>query len=75
MGDLAANPPAWALTTDLPDQPYRPSTVALLQSSYDQVAHFEIPRILGWATLGEAPAPHDWKYTHASYTLYRRRPQ
>ena len=73
LADLTANPPAWALTNDLPDQPYPGATVALLQNSYDQVAGYEIPRILGWSTFGETSAPHDWKYTHIRFTLYRRR--
>jgi len=73
LADLTKGPPLWALTTNLVDEPYRPDTVALLQSSYDQVANFESRRILGWATFGEANAPHDWKYTHMSFTLYRRK--
>jgi hypothetical protein len=75
MDDLTKNPPAWALTTSLPDVPYLSSTVSLLRSSYDEVAHFESRRILAWATLGETGAPHDWKYTHPTFTLYRRRAQ
>jgi hypothetical protein len=73
MADLTKAPPPWALTTSLVDEPYRPDTVALLRSSYDLVANFESRRILAWATFGEAATPHDWKYTHASYTLYRRK--
>jgi Dolichyl-phosphate-mannose-protein mannosyltransferase len=73
LADLTKDPPPWALTTDLVDEPYRPDTLALLHFSYDQVANFESRRILGWATFGEAGAPHDWKYTHMSFTLYRRK--
>jgi hypothetical protein len=73
LADLTKAPPPWALTTDLVDEPYRPDTIALLQSSYEKVANFEGHRILGWATFGEAGAPHDWKYTHMSFTLYRRK--
>ncbi len=73
LADLTKDPPPWALTTSLVDEPYRPDTLALLRSSYDLVANFESHRILEWATFGEAAAPHDWKYTHASYTLYRRK--
>jgi hypothetical protein len=73
--DLSKNPPAWALTVSLPDVPPLPSTVSLLQSNYDEIAHFETRRIFAWATLGEANAPHDWKYTHPMFTLYRRRTQ
>jgi hypothetical protein len=61
------------LTTDLPDGPYKPSTIALLQSGYEEVARARSERILNWATFGEARAPHDWKYTHAAFTLYRRK--
>jgi hypothetical protein len=74
MGDLAASPPAWVLMADLPDSPYKPSTLALLHSSYSEVAHANLDRTLGWATLGEWKAPHDWKYTHPRFTLYRRKP-
>lgn len=73
LADLTKDPPPWALTTDLVDEPYRPDTIALLKSSYDQVANFESRRILGWTTFGEGNAPHDWKYTHMSFTLYRRK--
>ena len=73
LADLTADPPAWALPCDLPDEPYPPSTIALLQRSYDEVARFETPRILAWSTFGETSAPHDWKYTHIRFTLYRRR--
>ncbi len=73
LADLTKDPPPWALTTSLVDEPYRPDTLALLRSSYDLVANFESHRILAWATFGEADSPHDWKYTHASYTLYRRK--
>jgi hypothetical protein len=71
--DLTRNPPAWVLTCDLPDFPYKPSTIALLQSSYAEVARARSERILGWATFGETRAPHDWKYTHPAFTLYRRK--
>jgi Dolichyl-phosphate-mannose-protein mannosyltransferase len=71
--DLTGNPPAWVLTTDLPDGPYKPSTIALLQSGYEEVARARSERILNWATFGETRAPHDWKYTHAAFTLYRRK--
>jgi hypothetical protein len=75
MDDLTRKPPAWVLISDLPIAPYPPSNLALLRYSYDEVAHFESRRILAWATLGETRAPHDWKYTHFSFTLYHRRPQ
>jgi hypothetical protein len=75
MDDLTKNPPTWALTTDMPAAPYPVSNMTLLCRSYDEVAHFESRRILAWATLGEAAAPQDWKYTHSTFTLYRRRSQ
>ena len=70
---FANNPPPWALTTDLNDDPYPAPTRAALRSSYDEVAHFASPSILAWATLGESGAPHDWKYTHCSFTLLRKK--
>ena len=75
MDDLTRNPPAWVLLTDLPEVPYPSSTIALLSNGYDEVAHFEDRRILGWTTFGEMEAPQDWKYTHSSFSLYRRRSQ
>lgn len=73
MDDLAKNPPGWVLTSNLPDQPFKASNVALLRSAYQEVAHSDSQRILAWATLGESAAPHDWKYTHCSQTLYRKK--
>lgn len=73
LDDLTKNPPVWVLATDLVDTPYQPSTLALLRSDYEEIARADSRRILAWTTLGEAPAPQDWKYTHASYTLYRRK--
>jgi hypothetical protein len=73
LDDLVETPPLWVLASDLPDVPYKPSTLSLLRSSYDEVANACIQPILSWSTLGASPAPHDWKYTHATYTLYRRR--
>ena len=75
LDDLSQDPPKWVLTTSLPDPSPLPSTVSLLHSSYDEIAHIESRRIFAWATLGEADAPHDWKYTHPTFTLYRRRAQ
>lgn len=70
---LVADRPAWVLLTDLTDYAYPPRTLAVLHSAYDEVARFESPRIFAWATLGEAGAPQDWKYTHADFVLYRKR--
>ena len=73
IGDLSKDPPEWVLMTDLPDQPYRASNLNLLRTEYVAMAHTESDRILPWATFGERAAPHDWKYTHPSFTLYRRK--
>lgn len=73
LDDIAKAPPLWVLVSDLPDVPYKSSTLNLLRASYDEVANACIQPILSWSTLGASPAPHDWKYTHAAYTLYRRR--
>ena len=73
MDDLTVNPPEWVLMTDLPDQPYKASTLDLLRTSYQEAARAESQRILAWATLGESAAPHDWKYTHSSFTLYHKK--
>jgi hypothetical protein len=73
LDDLSQACPAWVLTTDLPGTPYLKSTQQLLANDYDEIASFRSRRILGWATLGESGAPHDWKYTHPTMSLYRRR--
>jgi len=73
MDDLAVKPPQWVLMSDLPDQAYRASNLDLLRTSYQEVARAESPRILAWATLGESSSPHDWKYTHFTCVLYRRK--
>jgi len=73
LDDLTANPPAWVLMTDLPEVPYPEATLALLRSSYEEVADFGSHRIFAWSTFGEAGAPQDWKYTHPHFVLYRKR--
>jgi hypothetical protein len=73
LDDLTQNPPVFVLISDLPIVPYPETTVALLRQEYVEVAHSEGRRILEWATLGENSTPHDWKYTHPVFTLYRRR--
>jgi Dolichyl-phosphate-mannose-protein mannosyltransferase len=73
--DLTRNPPAWALTANLPDTDYPSATRALLAARFDIVGEFSTPRLFPWATFGESGAPHDWKYTHPAMVLYRRRDQ
>jgi hypothetical protein len=72
MRDITVDPPQWVLTADLPDTDYPSRTREMLQTRYERVGEFGIPRILAWATLGEARVPHDWKYTHNRLALYRR---
>jgi 4-amino-4-deoxy-L-arabinose transferase-like glycosyltransferase len=74
MDDLRVNSPEWVLTADLPDTEYPPENQQLLATEYDVAGVFRSQRILGWATIGESGAPHDWRYTHPEMTLYRRRP-
>lgn len=73
LDDLRPVLPLWVLLTDLPQQDYRVSNLELLRERFEVVAEYRLDRIFGWATLGESGAPHDWKYTHPSLTLYRRR--
>jgi hypothetical protein len=75
LDDLTKTKPPWVLMCDLPDEPYKPSTLALLNSSYQAVASAKIDPILSWATLGTRSEPHDWKYTHPRFTLYRKKSQ
>jgi hypothetical protein len=72
LDDLAADPPEWVLTADLPEQPYPGANLRTLAEQYELRGGFEIPRRFPWASLGESGAPHDWKYTHARMALYRR---
>lgn len=73
LDDLRPALPLWVLVTDLPDREYPAGNRELLATRFEPVADARLRRILGWATLGERGAPHDWKYTHPSFTLYRRR--
>lgn len=74
LEDIAHDPPAWVLTSDLPDRDYPQLTLETLRSRYERLAEFQTPRMFSWATLGESGAPHDWKYTHPRMALYRRLP-
>jgi hypothetical protein len=73
VSDLAKDPPQWVLLSDLPDLPFRTSNRDLLQREYDVVARTGTSPKMAWATLGERGAPHDWKYTHPNFTLYRKK--
>jgi hypothetical protein len=73
VDDLTLNPPPWVITSDLPIMDYPAANQRLLNTRYEPIAVVRSRRILAWATLGEWGAPHDWKYTHASMTLYRLR--
>lgn len=74
LDELLRDPTRWVLLSNLSDQ-YPPGLLALLRTSYDEVARADAPPFLAWATLGEANAPHDWKYTHCNFVLYRKRTQ
>jgi Dolichyl-phosphate-mannose-protein mannosyltransferase len=71
--DLTKDPPPWVIVSDLPIIDYPEATQRLLATRYERIAVFRSRRIFAWATLGESGAPHDWKYTHASMTVYHRR--
>jgi len=71
MDDLTGDPPRWVIVSDLPIIDYPEANQRLFESRYEPIAVFRSRRVLGWATLGESGAPHDWKYTHASMTVYR----
>jgi hypothetical protein len=74
MDDLNKTRPEWVVITDLPDGEHPGSTRQLIAEHYAEIAHFRTERASSWATLGEAGAPHDWKYTHPEMILYRRKP-
>ncbi|MEX2301386.1 MAG: glycosyltransferase family 39 protein [Bryobacterales bacterium] len=73
MDDLTLNPPPWVITSELPIMDYPEANQRLLNTRYEPIAVVRSQRIFAWATLGESGAPHDWKYTHASMTVYRLR--
>lgn len=73
LDDLRADPPEWVVISDLPIIGYPRDNVEFLRENYRATAVFRVRRRHAWATLGEAGAPHDWKYTHPEMTLYRRR--
>jgi hypothetical protein len=74
MDDLDKARPEWVVITDLPDGDHPPSTRQTISARYAEIARYRIERASSWATLGEAGAPHDWKYTHPEMILYRRKP-
>ena len=73
LDDLAETHPPWVLTADLlvGDYPYQ--NKKLFETRYEKVAVFRSPLLFPWATLGEAGAPHDWRYTHPTTILYKLR--
>lgn len=73
IDDLTKDPPPWVVVCDLPIIDYPAANQRLLESRYEAIAVFRSLRVFAWATLGEAGAPHDWKYTHPSMTVYRLR--
>jgi 4-amino-4-deoxy-L-arabinose transferase-like glycosyltransferase len=73
MDDLTPHPPPWVITSDLPIVEYPAVNQRLLETRYETIAVFRSQRVFAWATLGEWGAPHDWKYTHPSMTVYRLR--
>jgi hypothetical protein len=73
LDDLTNDPPRWVVLSSLPLIAYPETNRNLLQSRYERIAVFQSERLFGWATLGESDAPHDWKYTHPTMTIYRLR--
>ncbi len=73
MDDLTKDPPPWVVVSDLPIIDYPAANRRLLATRYEPIAVFRSRRIFWWATLGEAGAPRDWKYTHPSMIVYRLR--
>ena len=73
LDDLALTYPPWVLTTDLLVGDYPHQNKTLFETRYEQVAVFRSPSLFPWATLGEAGAPHDWRYTHPTTILYKLR--
>jgi YVTN family beta-propeller protein len=75
FSDEAGQPdfPDYVLLDTLPTLDIPPEFVARLQENYCLVAEFKrLPR-LGKLEFPEWEAPHDWRYTHPSVRIYRRR--
>ncbi len=72
-GELAADPPDWVVLSDLPLIDYPAANLRLLESEYERIAVFRNRSRSSWATLGERGAPHDWKYSHPTMAIYRKR--
>ena len=73
LDDLAQTYPSWVLTADLLVGDYPHQNKNLFETHYEKVAVFRSPLLFPWATLGEAGAPHDWRYTHPTTILYKLR--
>ena len=71
--NLRAGPPDWVVVSDLPIVGYPEDNQRFLRESYERTAVFRGRSAFSWATLGERGAPHDWKYSHPSMTIYRKR--
>ncbi len=58
---------------NLPIRPFDPEFLGRLARNYLAVAEFHREPHVGRWILDEQNAPHDWKYTHPSLTIYQRR--
>ena len=63
----------FVILDDLPIHAWRPELLADLDRNYEMAAVFSaVPRLFG-AAVPEPWAAHDWKYTHPTIRIYRRR--
>ncbi len=63
----------YVILDNLPIQPFDPEFLVRLARNYLRVAEFHREPHIGSWVLNEQNAPHDWKYTHPTLTIYQRR--
>lgn len=64
--------PSYIIMDDMQLGPPSPALRALLARDYEEVARFQaLPGIAG-VTWQEGETPHDWKYSHPTFTVYAR---
>jgi hypothetical protein len=71
--DLAAEArPDYIIMDDMALGPPTPALAGLLATRYREVARFAARPHLGGIAWDEGATPHDWKYSHPAFTVYRR---
>jgi len=73
LPDLAPDQsPDYIIMDDMQYGPPTPRLAARLARDYTQVARFSAQPHIGSFSWSEGSTPHDWKYSHPSFVVYRR---